>query len=558
MFQPRGKRKMLRITADSAQLEQLYGLNAKKSLLFSAIRLDSHPLVAPLIATGDNEHHLLVRQQEQGNVLSAGVPKDAIKFYAPWVTIDPRPVAGTPVAESLTALVEELAAGQPVTLAADVVYSHFRNLSTRLDITVEEQKPTPVAAYEIPTEDVLARFAAWREIGVQTATRLIRDIPHLAGLEDELGADKDRRFSALQELATESSLDAVLIAATPNFTEVTGMRQSEGAMTLWLPAAQRLLLLVPKPETSIESAPVGRYASLGDAVGELADGPRLGVEEEWISVGLACELEHHGAQLIPISTHLAHWRDIRDDEDLGFQVVAARASVYAIEEALAWAENRLDAGDAFTELDIYDRYLRCITDFSTENNIPFGIEPYFTNLHSSNRMLFPGPPVDFPINEETTCIQLDAGVRIVIDGVTLATSDMARSLPRTPAAKQAYAFFFEVVREGIIGQLKPGVMCEDVHEGTLRFLAPHLERMIEIGMLGPDVDFNTEYRKRNVGHLMGKQESFANELRPGYKHVLDVGSYGAAEIPWRYGNAAIGTEDMWYIGRDRTYILSKR
>ncbi|MEU6943223.1 M24 family metallopeptidase [Streptomyces rubiginosohelvolus] len=239
-------------------------------------------------------------------------------------------------------------------------------------------------------------------------------------------------------------------------------------------------------------------------------------------------------------------------------MVAARASVFAIEEALAWAEEGLDAGRSFSELDINAVYLDKIAEFRTAHAIPFGIEPYFTNLHSSNRMLFPGPPVDHPVDHETTCVQLDAGVRIVFDGVDVATSDMARSLPRTEAAKEAYRFFFDVVREGIIGQIRPGAVCEDVHEGTLRYLAPHLERMVAIGMLGTDADFNTEYRKRTVGHLMGKQESFANELRPGYKHVLQIGSYGAAEIPWRYGNVAIGTEDLWYIGRDRTYVLSRR
>ncbi|MGV7636645.1 M24 family metallopeptidase, partial [Mycobacterium kansasii] len=112
-------------------------------------------------------------------------------------------------------------------------------------------------------------------------------------------------------------------------------------------------------------------------------------------------------------------------------------------------------------------------------------------------------------DESTRCIQLDAGVKVEADGVVLATSDMARSLPRTSAAKEAYELFFDVVREGIIGQLRPGVVCEDVHEGTLRYLEAHLPRLIDIGMLGADTDFNTIYRRRNVGHLMGKQESFA-------------------------------------------------
>jgi Xaa-Pro aminopeptidase len=549
---------MLSLTADASQVEATYGLNARKSLLFSAIRLDSHPFVAPLIARTDNHQYLLVRQQEQGNALSAGVPKDRMRFYAPWVTIDPRVVADTPVSASLTSLVQELADGAAVSLAADVVYSHYRTLSGSVELVVAEQDPTPVTAYEIDTEEVLARFAAWRETGVSTARRLIENVEHLSGLGEEFTAGEDSRFSALKTLVGDRSLDALLLAAPPNFTEATGFAQPDGAVGLWLAGSDKLIMLAPEGTSGLSGAAVGQFPSVGAAVRALAGGVRTGVEDEWISVGLARELEREGAELVPVSADLGHWRDIRDHEDLAFQVVAARASVFAIEEALAWAEGSLDAGRSFTELDINAVYLEKIAEFRTVNEIPFGIEPYFTNLHSSNRMLFPGPPVDYPIDDETTCIQLDAGVRIVFDGVNVATSDMARSLPRTTAAKEAYSFFFDVVREGIIGQLKPGVVCEDVHEGTLRYLAPHLDRMVEIGMLGTEVDFNTEYRKRNVGHLMGKQESFANELRPGYKHVLEVGSYGAAEIPWRYENAAIGTEDLWYIGRDHTYILSKR
>lgn len=550
---------MLHLTADAAQVEQRYGLNAARSLLFSAIRLDSHPLVAPLIAQQDDERFLLIRQQEQGNVLSAGVPADQIRFYAPWVTIDPRLVADSPASESLTSLVADLAADGQVHLAADVVLAHHRVLSEAgtLEVTADDQEPAPVVAHEIDTAAVLARFAHWRAEGVQVARRLIEGVEHLGGLADELSAAEDTRFSALTALAHERALDAVLLTATPNYTEVTGHAQLPGAAAVWLPGAERLVVLAPQGTPDLPGALIGEYPSVGAAVAGVSPGTRTGVEEEFIGIGLARELERSGAELVGISTDLGHWRDVRDQEDLAFQVIAARTSVFAIEAALAWAEHGLDDGQEFTELDINAVYLDKITEFRAAHDIPFAIEPYFTNLHSSNRMLFPGPPVDFPINQDTTCIQLDAGVRVVADGVTVATSDMARSLPRTEGAKEAYAFFFDVVREGIIGQLRPGVVCEDVHEGTLRYLAPHLDRMREIGVLGNEIDFNTEYRKRNVGHLMGKQESFANELRPGYKHVLRVGSYGAAEIPWRYDNVAIGTEDLWYVGRDRTYVVSK-
>lgn len=552
---------MLHLTADPAQLVRHYGLDAHRSLLFSAIRLDSFPLVAPLIAQRGEDRFLLVRQQEQGNALSAGVPKERIRFYAPWVTIDPRVVADTPAAASLASLVAELASDDDrVHLAADVVLSHHRALTGTgaLEVTADDRAPAPVVAHEIDTDAVLARFGGGRAEGVRVARRLIEGVEHLDGLAAELSAAEDTRFAGLTALARERALDAVLLAATPNVTEAIGHAQPAGSVAVWLPETERLVLLAPEGAPGVPGAAAGTYPSVGAAVRALSPGARTGVEEEFIGIGLARELEREGSELVGVSSDLGHWRDVRDHEDLGFQVVAARTSVFAIEEALSWAEDGLAAGREFTELDIHAVYLDKIVEFRTAHDIPFGIEPYFTNLHSSNRMLFPGPPVDFPINAETTCIQLDAGVRIVVEGVTVATSDMARSLPRTAAAKEAYGFFFDVVRDGIIGQLRPGVVCEDVHEGTLRYLAPHLDRMREIGMLGTEVDFDTEYRKRNVGHLMGKQESFANELRPGYKHVLQVGSYGAAEIPWRYDNVAIGTEDLWYVGRDRTYILSKR
>ncbi|AYJ50120.1 M24 family metallopeptidase [Rhodococcus sp. P1Y] len=547
---------MLHISANLDTLAEKFGLHPHKSLLFSAIRLDSHPLVTPLIASRDGaDPTILVRQQEQGNVLSAGVPAERIRFYAPWVTIDPRPIADVVVAQSLTSLVEELADGDTVLLDGDVVYSHQLTLTESLTVSVEPTSTSPVRVHSLSTSDIVDRFTDWRRRGADAATQLIADVPHLRGLTEDLGA-ADTRYAGLESIAAERGIDGLVLIAPPNFSEVTGL-SGNGDVAVWVPGSDRVFVVTTTGGTRYGDS-IGEYVSLGEAVAALVPGGRIGIEEEFISVGLAAQLVDAGLDLTSTSIDLAHWRDIRDHEDLPFQVIAARTTVYAIEEALAWAEREIEAGTKFTELDIYRHYVEFIDKFTSEHSIEFDVEPYFTNLHSSNRMLFPGPPTDFPINGDTTCIQLDAGVKVTIDGVVVATSDMARSLPRTPAAKEAYAFFFTVVREGIIGQLRPGVVCEDVHEGTLQFLAPHLPRMIEIGMLGEETDFNTIYRRRNVGHLMGKQESFANELRPGYKHALDVGSYGAAEIPWRYGDVAIGTEDLWFIGRNRTYNLTQR
>lgn len=548
----------MHLSSAPTRLKELFNVDAQRSLLFSAIRLDSHPLVAPIIAEREGEEPtLLVRQQEQGNILSAGVPREKIRFYAPWVTIDPEPLDGIEAAGSLKDLVKELADASPVVFAPEIAYTHYLAMEDSIGIEVEPLKESPVAVYRLDENEILERFAQWRKNGVEAAKDLIKDVPHLDGLEVELDAvGRDTRYELLKDIAKNHALSAIFFAAPPNFSEVTGLEATERSAALWSAEDGAVYLLQPQESEVPNSAErISTFDSTSEAIGSLiGDGKNIGVEEEYIGTALALSLTQ--GEVVPIQIELSHWRDVRDSEDLPFQVIAARTSVTIMENTLEWTRKRIDRGEEFTELDIYDKYLAELELFTKD--IPFDVEPYFTNLHSSNRMLFPGPPVDFPINASTRCIQLDAGVAVKQDGVVLGTSDMARSLPRTEAAVEAYEYFFDVVREGIIGQLRPGVVCADVHEATLDYVAPKLSRMVEIGMLGKDTDFNGIYRKRNVGHLMGKQESFANELRPGYKHVLHHGSYGAAEIPWRYNGVAIGTEDLWYIGADKTFILSQR
>ena len=548
---------MARIICDPQAVAERYGFVPNERLLFSAIRLDSFPFVTPLIFEDAGAEVMLARQQEQGNIVTgAGVDPERIRFYEPWVTIDPRPVADFPAAPNLPALVKELVGDGPVDLDPRAPYTHYLKLTGEVDVRVALPEAAPVRVHEIDQAAVLARFSGWRSAGIPVAERLIAGVDHLAGLERELSAGADTRFSALADVAEQLGVDAILLSSAPNYSEVTGTVWQPGTVALW--ADGRVFAIAEQRVEGVEGARCGDYGSAAEAVAALTNGSRLAFEEQWEYSSLGIRLTDAGVVLVSASRALGSWRDERDAEDLPFQLIAARASTTAIEQTVAWAHEHLDAGEAFTENELYARYLEFLARFRTEHEIPFDVEPYFTNLHSSQRMLFPGPPTDFRIDETTTCVQLDAGVKVVIDGVVVATSDMARSVLRTPEGREAYEMLTRAVREAIIPQLRPGVVCEDVHAQTLEHLATIRPRMREIGLLGDEVDFDAEYRKRNVGHLMGKQESFANELRPGYRFVLREGSYGAAEIPWRYDRHAIGVEDLWYIGAERTYNLTLR
>lgn len=546
----------MRLISNVEAVRERYGIDPVGQLLFTNIRLDSRKLVTPLLAETASGTFLMARQQEMGNLLSAGVALADLKMYEPWVTIDKRITDGIPVLPKFADAVEALAAGDTVEIDDGIPLVHYQAINDRVSVTFAPAPSQQVRAYEIQVGDVLDQFRALRESGVGVARTLIDGIEHLAGLAEEFTSDVDTRYSGLELLADELGVDGFLLASPPNFSEATGLEADESTVALWSRGADAVLLIAAADRTDIPGVPQGRFDSVAHAVEQLLDGRKLGVEEQWISARLGLELAERGLQSANASIRLGHWRDIRDHEDLPFQVIAARASVTCIEQALDFAQRQIGSGNALTENAVYEVYLEAIASFRELHGIPFCIEPYFTNLHSSSRMLFPGPPTEFPLDGETKCIQLDAGVKVTVGGVVLATSDMARSLLLTPEGKEAYDLLTRIMREDIIGGLKPGVVCSDVHATTMVALTANRQRLEELGMLAEGIDFLSEYKKRNVGHLMGKQESFANELRPGYDHVLHVGSMGAAEIPWRFGDHAIGTEDMWFIGRDKTFTLT--
>lgn len=550
----------MRLSNDTKLIRDEFGFDPIDRLLFTAIRRDSNKIAKPIIAEIGSERLLLARQQETASVLFSNVPRERVRFHSEWVTFDRRIVADYEVSANLAALVAELAAGEPVSLAPGIVYAHWQELDRAGKVTVSlEQDPAdaePVVVYSVSTDSVRAKFQSWREAGVEFATGFTSQFTGLDGIESYFTSDQDTRFTALADTAADLSVDAFYLGAPPNFSEVSAVRETEGLGAVWVPGSDQVFLITSATEFGVVGTPVGRYESRAAAVRSLVSGNALAVEEEWMTASLAQTLEDAGFTLANATKALSSWRDLRDVEDLPFQVIAARASTHAMESALEKLAHRLADGDSSDEATLYNDYLAGIHEFRLRHEVPFAIEPYFANLHASDRTLFPTTPTNAPITRDSGCVELDTGVKITIDGVVVATSDMGRSLPISAGAQQAYATLTRVIREEIIPSIRPGVVMSDVHAQALVSLTAVRGELEEAGLLHTDTDFLSWYQKRNVGHLMGKQESFANELRPGFDHVLRVGDYGAAETPWRFGNIGISTEDLWFIGTDRTFTLT--
>src|SRR5690606_27484871 len=123
--------------------------------------------------------------------------------------------------------------------------------------------------------------------------------------------------------------------------------------------------------------------------------------------------------------------------------------------------------------------------------------------------------------------------------------DIGRSLVTTPEGQEAYELFLKIVREDVIENLRPGTVCHVAHTECVDAIMKHEDRLVEMGMMPPGLDMYTEYGRRNIGHLMGKQESFATELRPGHDYALHEGAIGAVEIQWPHLTYSIAAEDLW-------------
>lgn len=536
----------LRLIARSKDVRRVFGAHPVRQFLFTTIRRDSHRVVRPVGMVGEGVSLLFVRQQEHGNAHTAGVTEDRLCLYEPYVTFDPR-LKGIPAAVSFASAVAERTEGGVVEIGADLPEQHLRALhdeGIRVDLRLPV--PDPVDVVRIRVEDVLRSFRGWRRVGVEAVRPVLTAIDQLAPLADELTWEAESRFEDLERRLTAVSAGAVLVSSAPNATELTGSPYA-GGWVLWSRGADEVHVITPRRD-----APVGtvsaRFPDLGAAVAALAgSSTRIAVEDEWLRADEADLLRRAGLGTVAFSRELGTWRDLRDREDLPFQLIAARASAQAIEGAIAWAHEQLDAGRAITELDVHRRHLGLVQDFRRAHGLPFTISPYMVNAHSSHRVIQPCLPAEYVLDPDDECMMLDAGVRVGFGGVVLGTSDMARSLVRGERYSDVYALVREVVTGEVIPRIRADATMESIHDTAMDAVGSRRAEFERLRMLDPGIDFLEAYRRRNVGHLMGKQESFSNEFRPGDRHALRTGDLGAAELPWIFGDVAVTYEDMWYI-----------
>lgn len=551
----------MKIISDLHAIQEKFNFDPVLDLLVTNIRLDDYKMVTPLMVEENGKTSLLAREQETGTLEWYGVKKEEIIFYDRYFNFN-SVVDGWNTPASLGEVVFNIAQGKTVELELNLPYGRFLEISEKVEVSHPDVSAAvqPVVVHKISKQEVLDRFQALRSGSVEIAERILRSRPHLVELIDELDQiETDTRFEALEAAMQDLGVSSLYSAAPPNISELLGIAP-EGDRGVLINSGEDFLYLIRlEADLTAPGNVIGRYASHAEAIRALATSTTVAVEEGWIDLGQALSFQNGGLELVKASKKLSAWREFRDHEDLPFVIILAQTTRNSIETSMAWAKEQVLSGNVITERDIFDYAIAKIADYRQEFEIPYSIEPYFSNLHASNRTNYPGKPVQFPITEETTTVKFDSGFKLKVNGVILATTDMARSIAFNDAGNEAYDFFLEVVRDTITW-IRPGVQCDEIHEYLVTKVQDNFDRLIEIGV-APDLEnigknFIEEYRKRNVGHYMGKQESFATEFRPGHTYKVHEGSVGAVEIQWPYDIYGITAEDHLYVGKTKTFITS--
>jgi Xaa-Pro aminopeptidase len=245
-----------------------------------------------------------------------------------------------------------------------------------------------------------------------------------------------------------------------------------------------------------------------------------------------------------------------NSKDLAYFVITATVSRYAIEKTLAHAEQCVHQGVNLTENELFQQYKNLIAEFVNKKKIPVPIKVYFTNLHAGSRSLYPAVPSYYPVNKKGKTYKLDAGL-MALDGPGLihACSDVARTVTFTPEGKEIYDIMQKCAHE-TIQAVKPGKTFQDIYWTGIKKLASFQDKIRAIGMLPEGFMLTTDYR-RDIGHLLERQEAFTATFCRDKNDILDKYMLGCVEYQWPYKNHSIAFEEMFIVTNKGGICLTK-
>ncbi len=558
---------MIKLITDINEISSLLNINVMKMFTSVSVSFDSYKVAAPKIIKFNNKKYLFACHLEKGNldaqkeILNSFPPDIEIIYYSPYFTFEIPSEHIYP--DFISAFKKIFKTSEQILVQKNIPVSIYKLLLNEYIVKFDdEEKYNPIYnMYVISKNEIIDKMNIDRDKANKIAIELVNKSPLKSYLEELIFKRTESRFDSLDEQMEKNKIDAVLCTSPLGLQEITGYglkkyQENYQLSALYKKGENNVYLFSKQP---LEEFGKGKEVNIFvEILKKMSNCSFLGIEEDHISTSFFKELEIHIDKVQGCISCIRKSRQNRGWEDLSYYIIASRATVYAIEEALEWAKNKINKQEQISELDIEKYYELKLQEFKNNHNIPFYIEPMLTICSSGSRTVIPSLPTEYYLDKNTKSLKLDAGVSIFDhQGIHHAASDITRTLILEKKMMQAYKKLEEYMIKEVIPNIKSGMQGKEIYQLAVSKIENDKNFFKNIGLLSSNVEIFADIYERNVGHLMGLQEPVTLFFLKYAEEKVSSGMVAAIEYQWHTKIFGIGIEDNFIITKNRGLNFSR-
>ncbi|MFQ6078589.1 MAG: M24 family metallopeptidase [Thermodesulfobacteriota bacterium] len=546
---------MAELVTELTEIEKITGLNVMDDLIYPSICLDSTSTAIPIILIKNGKKYLLCRAVEKACIEEKAIRGFGLVWYNPYFMFDDRKKISK-VERDLATAIKQIISEDSVYLHEDIsygIYFHLKDNHVNSEIMSLRDLPA-LTLYRIPVKEVVDRchssFQEWKCLAEGALGLFDKD--RQKKLKPYLEKPRITGFEDLDRLMTKLGINIICANTTIDLQDLVGIplrRVPKGILALYHLNAQEVYVASPEELEFSHFQKVGVAEPGESLIRKLYGEGRVGVGID-LPLSMAKALQTDLMNLKLATSVFRSWREGRSLEDLPYYLLGAQATREAVEGALEFAEMKILAQENLSEIDIFHHYLRSLEEFPKKLGANVYFEKYFANLHATSRTLYPSVPGDFPVNSRTHCIRFDTGILAFDErGFLKAATDIGRGMVLKEPGKKLYEILQKTIDDRIIPSLRPGRKGKDIYRQIIEELLEHETKIKQMQLMHDHTSLEQVY-KRNVGHLLGRQEPTSLNLTETQDQELQEGMVGAIEFPWLFGDYAIGYEDMFLVAQE--------
>jgi Xaa-Pro aminopeptidase len=546
------------LTNDPDTVARAAGFDSWYNSLPAHLSLDGFRTELPLVhVPNEGKATVMMKEIDRTNVeLGVGADVNVI-FHSPYFTFDA-------ISEPSDAVPDVIAAAELVVSNSDLIDDRLPvelHDRLRLELGLATEKGAhfmvPGYHYTLSRADVAGSFARGFQPAIAPARDRIRALGASEALAPFLEGEGDDSFGPLDSMLEEAGVEVLVVSSPLNIQELTGFPMGLLGAGVWavVERGSNEVHVLSHRELPWFQPGANRFES--DLANRFSRGHAIGYEELDLSLAALRGFGIERASAAPVSGLLRRWRERRSWRDVPFYVLASDITLRGLEAALGQLADALNQGTQMSELDVYRRYRETVGTIIEDEGLPLRVETYFTHTHAGSRSLLPARATDFSVRDQMS-LKMDAGLLVYDEfGLYRAVSDITRSVVVGEEALWFYDLLDDALVSGVVAECRPGRTGEEVFRRGMVCLEPHRKEIVAAGFV-PDGVSLTDSFKRDVGHLLGKEEPATVGLRLGNHQTLEPGMVGAAEFQWPFRDHVIGVEDLFLVTEGEPVNLTRR